>query len=166
MLKIKKNNFKIKFTEINLRQRMYQKQSYVTVNIMTEFYPTIVDDCVIGGAIDIKLDLANIKSLNDLNGIYKGDVGSVTISVNNDGVWEHNICDNYEIEILNRKGKEMKFKLKTDNCSMETVGNIVSLYSTSSTPEELGKNFDLEEFFDKPISKQIGNSVISRYFMR
>ena len=167
MLKINNENFEIKYTEVNLRQRMYIKKSYITVNIMTEFFPSIVDDRVISGSIDIKLDLNNVKSIGDLlDKKYAGDIGCVTISINNDGIWEHNICDKYEIELLSRKDKKIKFKLKTDNCTLSTEGTIVSLYSTSSTTKELTKNFDLKDFHNKPVIKQIGNSTISRYFLK
>ena len=167
MLKINNETFEIKYTEINFRQRMYNKKSYITVNIMTEFYPSIVDERVISGSIDIKLDLNGIKSIDDLlDKKYAGDIGCVTISINNDGVWEHNICDKYEIELMSRKGKSLKFKLKTDNCVLNTEGTMVSLYTTSSTAKQLSKNFDLKDFLNNPIIKQIGNSTISRYFLK
>ena len=167
MLKINNETFEIKYTEINFRQRMYNKKSYITVNIMTEFYPSIVNERVISGSIDIKLDLNDIKSIDDLlDKKYAGDIGWVTISINNDGVWEHNICDKYEIELMSRKGKSLKFKLKTDNCVLNTEGTMVSLYTTSSTAKQLSKNFDLKDFLNNPIIKQIGNSTISRYFLK
>lgn len=167
MLKINNETFEIKYTEINFRQRMYNKKSYITVNIMTEFYPSIVNERVISGSIDIKLDLNDIKSIDDLlDKKYAGDIGCVTISINNDGVWEHNICDKYEIELMSRKGKSLKFKLKTDNCVLNTEGTMVSLYTTSSTAKQLSKNFDLKDFLNNPIIKQIGNSTISRYFLK
>ena len=167
MLKINNETFENKDTEINFRQRMYNKKSYITVNIMTEFYPSIVNERVISGSIDIKLDLNDIKSIDDLlDKKYAGDIGWVTISINNDGVWEHNICDKYEIELMSRKGKSLKFKLKTDNCVLNTEGTMVSLYTTSSTAKQLSKNFDLKDFLNNPIIKQIGNSTISRYFLK
>ena len=62
MLKIQNNSFEIKYTEINIRQRMFEKQSYVTMIINTEFFPSLVGENIISGSIEIKLDLKEILS--------------------------------------------------------------------------------------------------------
>ena len=67
---------------------------------------------------------------------------------------------------MSRKDKSLKFKLKTDICTLNTDGTIVSLYTTSSTSKELSKSFDLKDFYNNPIVKKIGNSTISRYFLK
>ena len=67
MLEIKKHSFKEKFTEINIRQRNYENQSFITVQFTTEFYPSIVNDQIVSGAIDLKLDLSDIHALDDLS---------------------------------------------------------------------------------------------------
>ena len=167
MLKIQNNEFEIKYTEINIRQRMYQNESYITLMINTEFYPTLVEDNIISGSIDIKLDIKNIKSLDELNNKnYKGDIGNVTISVNNNGVWEHESCDNFKVTINKKEGKQLYFELETKNCKLNTFGRIVSLYTTSTSSEELAKNFDLKDFHNIPITKEIGNSKIYKYFIK
>lgn len=86
MLKIKQFEVEEKFSEIHFRHRMYQDKSIMTINIMTEFFPALLDDSIVSGAIDIKLDVDDIHSLQDLEGkSYKGKVGFVTLSVNNHG---------------------------------------------------------------------------------
>lgn len=167
MLKIQNNKFQIKFTEINIRQRMYQNESYITLIINTEFFPSLIDDTVISGSVEIKLDLKDVKSLDDLNNkTYNGDIGNVTISINNNGIWEHDSKDNFEIKVNKRDGKQLDFELETDNCKLKTVGTIVSLYTTSTSGEELSKNFDLKDFYNNPIEKTIGNSKIYKYYVK
>lgn len=167
MLKIQNNEFEIKYTEINIRQRMYQNESYITLMINTEFYPNLVDENVISGSIDIKIDINDIKSLDDLaNKSYKGDIGNVTISVNNNGVWEHQSSDNFKVKINKKDGNKLDFELETDSCCLKTVGRIVSLYTTSTSNDELSKNFDLKDFHNIPIMKEIGNSKIYKYYVK
>lgn len=167
MLKINKIKFKEKFTEINIRQRLYKKKNFITLMINTEFFPSLVGENMVSGVIEVKLDIEGIHSLDELVGkSYKGDIGSVTISVNNDGVWEHQSQDNFEVSILERRGRELSFVLKTDICELETKGVMVSLYTTSSTEKELTKSFDLKDFYDKAVIKEIGSNQIMKYFVK
>ena len=167
MLKIKKIKFSEKFTEINIRQRMYQNKSFITLMINTEFYPSLVGENLVSGVIEVKVDIEGIKSLDDLVGKgYNGDIGSVTISVNNNGIWEHQSVDNFSINIISRKNRELTFELKTDDCSLKTKGVIVSLYTTSSSKNSLSDSFDLKDFYDKPVVKAIGNNEVLKYFVK
>ena len=128
MLKVKKIKFKEKFTEINIRQRMYKKKSFITLMINTEFYHSLVGDVLGSGVIEAKLDIKDIKSLDDLIGkINSGDIGSVVISVNNDGVWEHQSYNDFSVSITGRKGRVLSFELTTDDCVLKTNGVMVSL---------------------------------------
>ena len=167
MLKIENTKFKEKFTEINIRQRMYEEKSIITLIVNTEFYPELVNDGIVSGNIEIKLDIQDISSIDELIGkIYEGEVGKVTISVNNDGVWEHDSKDNFKVSIISRKGRELEFSLETDNCNLFTRGVLVSLYTTSSDEEKIKNGFDLSEFYDKAIIKEIGNSKIIKYYAK
>lgn len=167
MLEIKGNNFKEKFTEINIRQRMYKNENFITLLINTEFFPSLVGENLVGGAIEVKLDIEGVSSIDELVGkSYKGDIGNVMISVNNGGVWEHQSQDNFFVNIVSRCGRELSFVLKTDECVLETVGIMVSLYSTSSSEEELKKNFDLSDFYDKSVVKVIGSNQVMKYFVK
>lgn len=167
MLKVKKIKFKEKFTEINIRQRMYKKKSFITLMINTEFYPSLVGDVLVSGVIEAKLDIKDIKSLDDLiNKSYSGDIGSVVISVNNDGVWEHQSYNDFSVSITGRKGRVLSFELTTDDCALKTNGVMVSLYTTSSSEKELSRNFDLKDFYEKPVIKTIGSNEVRKYFVK
>lgn len=167
MLTIKGTEFKIKFTEINIRQRMYQKKSYITLMITTEFFPSLVEKCVISGVVEVKLDITDIRSLDELVGRhYQGDIGNITISVNNDGIWEHQSQDSFEIHIKRRMGRELEFELKSDDCKLNTIGTMVSLYTTSTSKEKLKKNFELKDFYEEPMVREIGNSQIYKYYVK
>lgn len=167
MLKIENTEFKIKFTEINIRQRIYQGKNFITLIITTEFFPSFINESIVTGAIEAKLDIENIHSLDDLVGQkYKGDIGNVTISVNNNGIWEHMSQDNFEVQIKKREGRNLKFTLKTENCKLDTNGTMVSLYTTSSSLKELKETFDLTDFYDKPLEKEVGNNKIIKYFIK
>lgn len=167
MLKIENVEFREKFTEINIRQRMYEGNSFITMVINTEFYPSLVKENIVSGVIEVKLDIDGIKSLDDLvNKSYDGDIGKVTISVNNNGIWEHDTKDKFKVEIKSRNGRELEFLLETDNCTLETTGILVSLYTTSTGNEELKKNFDLNDFYENSVDKEIGNSKIIKYFVK
>ena len=167
MLNIQGNNFDIKFSEINIRHRIFEGESYITLLINTEFFPTLVDERVISGTVEIKLDIKDVSSLYDLeNKEYKGDIGNIIISINNDGIWEHESKDIFEIKLMKIENKKLEFKLTTDNCELSTQGTIISLYTTSTSHESLAKNFDLKDFHNKPIIKEIGNSKIYKYYLK
>lgn len=167
MLKINETEFKIKFTEIHIRQRMYQGNSYLTLLITTEFFPTFVDQNVVSGAIEVKLDIKDIHSLDELEGkSYQGEIGNVTISVQNDGVWEHQSQDCFEVNIQKRHGRELEFTLLTDCCQLQATGTLVSLYTTNTSLKELKKQFDLSDFYEKPLEKEIGNHKIYKYYVK
>ncbi len=167
MLEIEKSFFKIKFSEMNIRQRMYQEKSIITVQIMTEFYPTLAKDNIVSGAVEVKLDLSDITSLSDLDGKhYTGDIGSVVISIHNEGVWEHKNLSTFSITFQERVGREIPFTLETDICKIEATATIVSLYTTSTEEKKLKKYFDIKDFYNTCIQRKIGNSTISRYYVK
>ena len=167
MLKIEKTKFKEKFTEINIRQRVYQGKNFITLMITTEFFPSLVEDNVVSGVVEVKLDIEGVGSLDELVGKhYQGDIGNITISVNNDGVWEQQSKDDFEVSITKRNGRELTFILKADNCELKTTGVMVSLYTTSSSEKVLIDKFDLGDFYDKPMIKEIGNNKILKYFVK
>ena len=167
MLKIKNINFKEKFAEAHLRQRIYEGNSYITLMTTIEFYPKLVDDSIISGAIDIKVDMKDIHSLKDLEEKeLKGEIGNVTISVNNDDIWEHSKSDNFSIRLGKIKGRELEFTLKTEECELSTTLELISLYTTSSKEEEIKKVFSLDDFYSKTLEKKVGTSQIIKYFVK
>ena len=167
MIKINNIKFEEKFTELNIRHRIYEEKNYITLIINTEFYPALYKDNVVTGAIEAKIDIEGIKSLDELQGkLYNGDIGSITVSVNNDGVWEHNSYDNFKLEIKDRTNRKLKFKLTAEDLELSTTGTLVSLYTTSTSRERLLKEFDLNDFYDKPIIREVGNNKIYKYFTK
>ena len=167
MISLKKINFKEKFTEINFRQRMYKGKSFVTMIVTNEFFPSLVGENLVSGAIEVKLDMEDIHSLDELVGkSYQGDIGSVVISVNNDGIWEHQSYDQFSFSINKRCGRELSFVLETDDCKVEVTGVMVSLYTTSSSETDIKKHFDLSDFYDKPVIKEVANSQVRKYFVK
>ena len=167
MLKIEKTKFMEKFTEINIRQRMYENKSFITLIINTEFYPSLVGNSIVSGNIEVKLDVLGINSIDDLvEKTFDGEIGKVTISVNNDGIWEHQTYDKFNVEINKRDGRNLEFVLKTDNCLLETSGVLVSLYTTSTSEKELTKNFNMNDFYDKVITREIGSSKVFKFYVK
>lgn len=167
MLKIEKTEFEMKYTEINIRQRLYKGSSYITLLLNTEFFPTLVGNSIVSGAIEAKIDVEGITSLDDLvDKKYEGDIGSATISVNNNGIWEHQSYSKFKVKFGQRNGRNIEILLETDNTKLETKAVIVSLYTTSSNEDELKKYFDFSDFYDVKQVKEIGNSKVIKYFVK
>jgi len=167
MLKINNYEFDIKFSETNFRQRNYNNQSYITINITSEFFPSLVKESIIYGAVDIKIDLTEIKSIDDLIGKeHKGDIGKLHISVCNDGIWEENTIKDFEITFEKRCGKDLFFEIKGKDFYYKDSSRMVSLYTTSTKPEELEKCFNLEAFYNQTTKREIGKSTITKYFIK
>ena len=166
MLKIKNINFKEKFAEAHLRQRIYEGTSYITLMATIEFYPKFVNDSILSGALDIKVDIKDIHSLKDLeNKELSGNIGSVTISVNNDDIWEHEKSDNFSVKLGKIRNRELEIILKTEECKLNTKLELISLYTTSSKEEELKESFSLDGFYPKTLEKKVGTSQIIKYFV-
>lgn len=167
MLKINNYEFDIKFSETNFRQRNYNDQSYITVNITSEFFPSLVKENIIYGAVDIKIDLTEIKSIDDLVGKeYKGDIGKLHISVCNDGVWEENNIEDFEIKFEKRNQKELSFEIIGKDFYYKDSSRMISLYTTSTKEEDLKKVFDLKDFYQQTTKREIGKSTITKYFIK
>ena len=167
MFKLRDNVVKIKSSELNFKQRIYKEESIVTVSIMADFFPIVIDNSVISGGVDIKLDLTDLKSIHELvNKKYKGKVGYVTISINNHGTWEYKNIEDFEISFGKIKDNEIKTTFKCEDIDFTLNITMVSLYTTSSSKEELEKNFDLSDFYGEPIVSTINNRKISKYFIK
>ena len=166
MLKIKNINFKEKFAEAHLRQRIYEGTSYITLMATIEFYPKFVNDSILSGALVIKVVMKDIHSLKDLeNKELSGNIGSVTISVNNDDIWEHEKSDNFSVKLGKIRNRELEIILKTEECELNTKLELISLYTTSSKEEELKESFSLDGFYPKTLEKKVGTSQIIKYFV-
>ena len=166
-IQIRNVEFKEKFTEINIRQRMYQEKQYITLLITTEFYPTLVNEQIVSGTVEAKIDMENVHCINDFVGKkLEGDIGNVMLSVYNDGIWEHQSQEQFQFEIKSRNGRELEFLLTMEDGILETKGTLVSLYSTSSSKEELAETFDLGDFYESFVEKKFGSKKIVKYFVK
>lgn len=167
MLKIENHEFEIKSTELNFKQRNYKGESIVTVQIIVEFFPSLVKNNIVSGTIEIKLDSNKIKSIKDIeNKTFKGDIGNVMIAVNNNGNFEYQSKDEFEISFKEKNNRNIKFTLKLDNCILEEKATIVSLYTTSTSKEDLKDKFDLTDFYDTFIEKEMGKNKILKFFVK
>lgn len=167
MLEIKKHNFNEKFIEGHIRQRLYENNSYITLIITSEFYPSLVNDSIVSGSLDIKVDLKDIHSLKELEDKkISGNIGSVTISVNNNGIWEHQTEDKFKIKLGKFKNRILDFSLETSVCKLDSSLNLISLYTTSTSIDKLKEVFSLDDFYDKAVIKKVGNSEIIKYYVK
>lgn len=167
MILIRNTEVKQKSCEMNLKQRMYQKESIVTVQIMTEFFPTMIGTQLVSGAVEVNVDTNNIHSLSDLeNKEYEGKVGRATISVCNEGIWEHNNLYDLKVKFGTKNKDEIPVTIELEDCKLEVVPTIVSLYTTSSTEKSVQKNFDMTEFYEEPMKREIGKNTILKYFVK
>jgi len=167
VLKINNYEFEMKFSEINFRQRNYNGKSYITVNLINEFFPTLVKENIVYGSCDIKIDLEGIKSIDDLVGKkYHGQIGNIHISVNNDGIWETNAIEDFSVEFTKREQKNLFFKIEGKDFVYDDSSRMVSLYTTSTSKEDLKKKFALKDFYQQTIQREIGKSVITKYFIK
>lgn len=167
MLQIKDIQFEVKSTEMNIKQRSYQGESIITAEIMTEFFPKMIDGDVLSGAIEIKLDMSRIKNIRALeHKHYHGKVGMVTLSVLKNGIWEHVSVEEFDMTFKTITDRKIAFTLKIEdpNCYMDIETTLVSLYTTNVN--KLKEQFDLSDFYDTPIVREIGNSSITKYYVR
>lgn len=167
MILIRNTEVKQKSCELNLKQRMYQGKSIVTVQMMLEFFPIMIDEQIVSGALEVNIDATDIHSLNDLeNKTYTGKVGKATLSVCNEGIWEHNNIYDLNVTFGKRNGNEISIKVAVEDCNCEMTTTIVSLYTVSSSEEKMNKNFFMEDFYEKPIKKEIGKNMILKYIVK
>jgi len=162
MLKIKNNIVEEKCSEINIKHRTYEKESIITVQINLEFFPKMIDSMIISGKADIKIDLLNIKSIDELCGKkYKGDIGYIKISVNNNGIWEDKSFDEFEVEFKERKENKLRIILNCDDMNFDNYVTIVSLYTCY---KNINDYFDIKNFYEQPFITKIGNKEIFKYY--
>lgn len=167
MLKINGYSFPIKFEEVHFRQRNYNGKSYITFNLINEFFPIFANDNIVYGGVDIKVDIEELKSINDLiNQKYQGKIGSINISVNNDGIWETNIIEDFTIKFTKRNDKKISFEIKGKDFEYKSNATMVSLLTTTPEKEKISKKFDLSDFYDKVTTREIGKSTITKYFIK
>lgn len=167
MLELENHKFEIKSAELNFKQRNYRGESIVTVQIMIEFFPSLVNDNIVSGTIEVKLDTNKVKSIKDIeNNTFKGDIGNVMIAALNNGNFEYLSKDEFEISFKEKNNRKIEFTLKLDNCILNTEATMVSLYTTSTDKKDLKDKFDLSDFYDTYIEKEMGKNKILKFFVK
>ncbi len=165
MLKIKNYDFEIKSSMMNIKQRTYQGESFVSAEIIVDFYPAIYEEAIISGSVTITLDANNIKSLNDFeNKEFSGDIGKVTLSISKDSTWEHKNLFKYNLKFDKKEGNKLSFSMNGEDCEVESVATIVSLFSTNV--DKLSDVFDMSDFYDVYTEKTVGTSIIRKYIAK
>ncbi len=167
MIKLKQHEVELKMQELNFKQRMYKDDSIVTVQMKVDFYPTMIDQSIISGGIDVKLDILGLSSIHALeNQTYEGKVGYVTVTINNHGTYEYLNVENFKVSFGRIDKNKIPVTFACEEVEFYLVMNMVSLYTTSSDEDTLSKVFDLSDFYDEPIESTVGNRKICKYFMK
>ncbi|MBS7020563.1 MAG: hypothetical protein KH135_01645 [Firmicutes bacterium] len=169
MLKLNQEAFQIQFSECNLRQRNYQDKSFVSISIQTSYYPKMVGKEIVNGTIEMTLDVSNIHSLFDLeNKSYTEEEIKVAISTSRNGAWTHDTFYDGKVSFQKRHGNTIEFSLTSEkgNLVLETTATIVSLYTTSTKEKDLKKVFDMNDFYEIPIRKEIQTREILKYIAK
>jgi len=166
MLEIEKTKFEISTSEIEIKQRMFEGESIVSIQIRTSFYPNLINDKIISGSVDIVVD-DKIRSLDELNN-KKYDNGKITFTKSVDGKWETESFYDFEIIFKERNNNKIEIEVICNKANLKyhSACYITSLYTTSSTEEEIKKYFDLKDFYNKPVIKELSKSVISKYIVK
>lgn len=167
MLKLNNFEFEVKYAEINFRQRNYQGKSYVTINITNEFFPKMIGESILYGSVEAKIDLPDIHKIDDLvSKTWEKDIGSVFLSVNNNGVWESTALKEFKVTFEKREKQYLYFRITGEDFLYEGSARMISLYTTSTEEKDLEKKFSLKDFYPKAIHQSIGDKVILRYFVK
>jgi hypothetical protein len=167
MIKIENTKFDIGTKEIEIKQRMFEGESIVSIQLRTSFYSNLFNDNIVSGSVDVVVD-DKIKCLDDLSNKKYCNTGKLTFTKSIDGKWETETYYDFKIEFKERKHNKIKVEIKCNkaNMKLETKCFITSLYTTTSTKKEIEKHFDLKDFYDLPIVKELSKSTISKYIVK
>ena len=94
MLVIEKNNFLEKFTEINIRQRVYKGESFITLIVNTEFYPSFINSSIITPTNAISRNVPNLVKSILVNLPIRANIKNTNAAIKNTYIIE---------DILNNK---------------------------------------------------------------
>lgn len=165
MIQIKGYQFVEKFAEMNLKQRNYQGESIVSIELTCEFFPNYYEEAIVSGAVQITFDCNHLRSLDELSEKKEqGELGKITISINKNGIWEHKTLYQYEIEFQKRVGNQIPVIIKAEELEINVSVTIVSLYSVGN--KKLEEVFNLDDFHPVKLEKEIGNSTIIKYIAK
>ena len=157
MLKIKKAPFQVQSIELNMRQRTFEKESIVSLMMDLSFYPRELDGEIVSGSISVVVDTNQIHCLNDLEQKTFDQEVKVSCAISRNGFWEHYDAYDGILTFQTRKKNQIAFTLesKKNELHIEGVATMVSLYTTSTKEKELKENFQMKDFYQTPIKKEI-----------
>ncbi len=160
MIKLKENKFDLQYSELNIKQRLFEGNSYITLELKTSFYPTSCEEGVVFGSVDVIAD-CELNGLEELqNSVFKE--GKVVFNLNENGNWKTYNFDKFKLEFLTKTANEIKFELELDECEIKESCHITSLYTVGN--KDISKYFSLDGFNPKPVIKEITNKQIYKYF--
>lgn len=168
MLTIKKASFQVQSIELNMRQRNFEKESIVSLMMDLSFYPRELDGEIVSGSISVVVDTNQIHCLNDLEQKTFDQEVKVSCAISRNGLWEHYDAYDGILTFQTRKQNQIAFTLesKKNELHIEDVATMVSLYTTSTKEKELKENFQMEDFYQTPIKKEIQKRTILKYFVK
>ena len=163
MLTIKKAPFQVQSIELNMRQRTFEKESIVSLMMDLSFYPRELDGEIVSGSISVVVDTNQIHCLNDLEQKTFDQEVKVSCAISRNGFWEHYDAYDGILTFQTRKQNQIAFTLesKKNELHIEDVATMVSLYTTSTK-----ENFQMEDFYQTPIKKEIQKRTILKYFVK
>ncbi len=161
MIKLKNNKLKLQYSELNLKQRLFEKESIVSLELKTSFYPSLIDEDIVFGSIDLTVD-CNIKSLQQLVG-KEFNEGKVVVNLNENGNWNSYTFYEFKAKFI-ELNDDITFELTFTDCEIKEKANITSLYSIGN--KDVSEYFDLSSFHKNPIVKQIANKEIFKYYKK
>lgn len=168
MLQIKKNIFQVQYIDMNFRQRIYEKESIVSIMIDISFYPRELDGEIVSGTFSVLVDTNQIHCLQDLENKTFDQEVKVSAAISHNGSWEHYDAYDGILTFMNLDHNRIDFHLESKKNELELDGcaTIISLYSTSSNEETLKQNFQMSDFYPTVIKKNIQNREILKYYVK
>lgn len=169
MLIIDKEKFEIQFSDMEIKQRLYNEESIISIQVHTNFYPKMLDKKIISGSIDLTIDVTSLKNIKDIEGKnYSGDNVKLLTSISRNGKWETNTYYDVVVSIKEKNDNKFKIEIQSNeaNIKMDGKTRLTSLYTTSMTEESVKDNFELEDFYPNPVIKEINGRAILKFIAK
>ncbi len=167
MLKIKNNEFQVSNSELNFRSRNYQGQAIVSIQGVMGFYPRQIGEQIVSGTIEFVFDTSSFISLDELsNQTY--EEGKLELALSKNGLWERETIYNVVAAFGERNGNKIpvKISLEKHGIAIDVELVMVSLYTTSTSEEQLKKSFNMNDFYEMSIRKKIQDHEVLKYIVK
>ncbi len=84
--------------------------------------------------------------------------------MNEDGIWNTYNYNDFTLEFGKVNKNKVEMKLSLDEILVDTKSTIVSLYTFNE--EALKKNFNLDNFYEKSVVRQMSNKEIYKFYVK